>query len=170
MNVTIMKLLAILDEETACYRAMQNILAEEEASITLSGKDGFDQVQIGKESLLIKIQHYEKVRKNLVDQLADAYQVDEPAMTVSKLARYIAAPDKEKLLQRAKCLRSCMADVKLKNNHNRQLIRQYLELINGSLKLLNRVIYDNSVYRRPGTGHSATGYQSSGGRFFCKSV
>ncbi|MDX2454181.1 flagellar protein FlgN [Desulfosarcina sp.] len=170
MHAKIMKLLDILDEEAACYRDMKSVLSDEEASISLARKERFDRVQLEKESLLVKIQQYEKMRVSLVDQLADAYQVDEPIVTVSKLARYLSAPYYEKLLFRANRLRSRIVEVQLKNKHNQQLIRQYLELIKGALKLLNRLIYDNSVYQKPGTRHPAMGYRGSGGRIFCKTV
>jgi flagellar biosynthesis/type III secretory pathway chaperone len=48
MNVKIIELMDILDEEAACYRDMQRVLTEEQASISFSRKERFDQVQHAK--------------------------------------------------------------------------------------------------------------------------
>ncbi len=170
MNKKILKLLAILDEEVACCKDMKTILADEEESISLSGKERFHQVQLEKEALVAKIKQSEKKRQHLVNQLAEIYQVVEPIVTVSKLSQYLPAPYNEKLLLRAEQLRSHLGEVQLKNKHNQQLLRHYLDLIQGSLKLLTHMIDNNSIYRKPGSDHPSTGYRSTGGRIFCGNV
>ena len=167
MNVTIEKLLTALDEETAGYVGMEKVLADEEASLSFSRKERFEHVQLEKESLVVTIQKHAKIRKRLIDQLAEVCQVREPIVTVSKLAQYFSAPNNERLLSRANRLRSHIDAVQSKNRHNQQLIHQYLELTQGALKLLTRLIDDNPVYQRPGTDHPAIGYRGGGGRIFC---
>ncbi|MBC2711726.1 MAG: flagellar protein FlgN [Desulfosarcina sp.] len=170
MDVKIMALLAILDEEAVCYRTMKSVLADEEASISLSGKERFDQVQHEKESLVVKLQQLEEKRKQLVGQLSDATATNGRLMTVSELALFVKPPYNEKLLVRANRLRSIIGDVHKKNRRNQLLINQYLDLIKGSLKLLTHLIDDNSVYQKPGTGYPAIVYSSGGGRIFCGTV
>lgn len=170
MKSTITQLMALLDDEAACYRQMQDVLAAEKDSVSFSKRERFDQVEEDKESLVAKIQACEKQRTALVDQLAVAYGVDAPAVTVRVLAKYLHAPDGERLLARADRLRSLITDVQSKNRHNQHLIGLYLNLIKGSLKLLMPMADEHAVYSKPGSAGPAAGYRSSGGRLFCGSV
>lgn len=170
MNAKIIELLAILDDEAACYREMRRVLADEEASLSLSNKDRFDQVQDEKESLVVRLQRFEEKRKTMVGALSEAYRIDGKAVTVSRLARCVDPPFNEKLLAGAGRLRSIIADVREKNRNNQLLINQYLGLIKGSLKLLAELIENNSVYRKPGTHQSSAAYPTGGGRFVCGTV
>jgi flagellar biosynthesis/type III secretory pathway chaperone len=164
MNVKIIELMDILDEEAACYRDMQRVLTEEQASISFSRKECFDQVQCKKETLVVKLQQLEEKRKALVGQLSERYATDGNSMTVSQLARVVKSPARAELLARANGLRAIIGDVHEKNRHNQQMINQSLDLINGSLTLLTRLIEDSSVYQKPGTHQSAAGYPIGGGR------
>lgn len=171
MHAKIDPLLSLLDEETACYQDMQRVLAKEKDAMSFSAKARFDRIELEKEALVVRIQEVEQKRKSVVDQLAQDHGVEAPTLTVTLLAHYLPAPESEKLLTRARQLRSVMADVQASNRHNRQLIGQYLDLIRGSLKLLTHLIDDDAVYRKPGTDSPAMGYRNcSGGRLFCGSV
>jgi len=167
MNPTIIELIGVLDEEAACYRDMQRILIEEQASICLTRKQGFDQVQHAKESLVVKLQQLEVNRKNLVRQLSAGRAKDGRSMTVSQLAQFVQPPARDQLLARAGDLRAIVVDVKERNSHNQRMISQYLNLINGSLNLLTRLFEDSSVYQKPGTHQSAAGCAKGGGRLIC---
>jgi flagellar biosynthesis/type III secretory pathway chaperone len=169
MDAILRRLLAVLDEETACYRNMQTVLIEEEAAMSLREKAPFDQIQKQKEALVNRIQEHEPRRKALVDALAAACQVDPATATVSRLAPLMQAPDDERLRSCAHRLRSAIAVVRLKNNHNRLLIGRYLQLVNGALKLLTRQSDDQAVYRHPEAAHPLAGYARGGGRLFCGS-
>jgi flagellar biosynthesis/type III secretory pathway chaperone len=170
LNSKISQLMALLDDEADCYRQMQEVLDAEKESVSLSKRERFDHVEQGKESLVARIQAYENQRTALVEQLAAAYRVDAPLVTVRLLARYLAAPDGANLLARADRLRNLVADVQAKNRHNQNLIRLYLKLIKGSLNLLMPTTDDPAVYAKPGSARPAVGYLSSGGRIFCGSV
>ena len=170
MNVKIIELLDLLDEEAACYREMQRVLTDEERSISFSRKKRFDQVQSDKEILVARLQRLEEKRKMLVGRLSEAYRIDGNAMTISQLAHVVKPPTRQHLLDRASRLRSIIGDVHEKNGHNQLMINQYLDLINGSLKLLTHLIEDRSVYQKPGTHQPSVGYPSGGGRFICGSV
>lgn len=170
MNVKIVELLDVLDEEAACYRDMQRVLIDEEASISFSRKEPFDQVQYEKELLVAKLQRLEEKRTMLVGRLSEAYRTDGKTMTISQLAHVVKPPTRQNLLDRASRLRSIIGDVHEKNRHNQLMINQYLDLINGSLKLLTDLIEDRSVYRKPGTHQTSVGYQTGGGRFICGTV
>ncbi|BBO66786.1 hypothetical protein DSCA_07160 [Desulfosarcina alkanivorans] len=170
MNVMISTLLSILDEETSCYREMENLLADEEESISFSRKDRFDTVQLKKDALLFKLQQFEQKRKPMIDRLADGYGTGGQPLTISRLARYVAPPYDERLLERADRLRSVIGAVQEKNRRNQLLINHYLDLIKGSLNLLTRHLEDNPVYQKPGTRQPSAGYPCGGGRLICGTV
>jgi flagellar biosynthesis/type III secretory pathway chaperone len=170
MNVTINDLLDLLDEEAACYREMQRILADEETSMSLSGKGRFDQVRDEKEFLVARLKRLEEKRKALVGQLSETYPTDGQSMTISRLAQFVRQPARQHLLDRASRLRSLIGDVHEKNRRNQQMIDHYLDLIKGSLTLLTRLMEGSPVYRKPGSHHSPAGYQAGGGRVICGSI
>ncbi len=170
MNVKINELLDILDEEAACYQEMQRVLTDEERSISFSRKERFDQVQHEKELLVVELQRHEEKREMLVGRLSEAYRTGCDAMTISQLAHVVEPPARQHLLDRANRLRSIIGDVHEKNRHNQLMINQYLDLINGSLKLLTHLIEDSSVYQKPGTHQPSVGYPTGGGRFICGSA
>ena len=170
MNMKILELMDILDEEAACYRDMQRVLDDEEASISLSKKERFDQIQYEKESLVVELQKLEAKRKTQVSQLSEVHGTDGQSMTVSQLAQFVKPPTRERMLARASVLRSLIGDVQDKNRRNQQMIKQFLDLIKGSLKLLTHLIEDSSVYQKPGTHQPSAGYQNGGARFICGTV
>ena len=169
MDATLKRLLAVLDEEIACYRHMQTVLIEEQAAMSLREKARFERVQIEKEALVDQIQDHETRRHTLVNTLAASRQADPATLTVSQLARSLAPPDDERLRSRARRLRACITSVRATNNHNRLLICHYLELVNGALKLLTRQVDDPAVYRHPVAALPSAGYVRGGGRIFCGS-
>ncbi len=169
MDAMVKRLLTVLDEETVCYRKLQTVLIEEETAMSLRERAPFERVQVEKEALLNQIQDHEARRKTVVNTLASAYRIDPATASVSRLAPLLPAPDDEQLQSRAQRLRSCIAAVRSKNNHNRLLICRYLELVNGALKLLNRQIDDQAVYRHPAAASPSVGYARGGGRIFCGS-
>ncbi len=170
MNVKMHELMEILDEEAACYQAMQRVLTDEAASMSFTGRERFDQVQDEKQLLVARLQRIEENRKMLVGRLSKAYRTDGSAMTISQLAHAVKPPTRQHLLDRASRLRSIVDGVHEKNRCNQLMISQYLDLINGSLKLLTQLIEDRSVYQKPGTHQPSVGYPTGGGRFICGSV
>ena len=158
-------LLEILKAETACYREMQNILVEEEASISLALKTNFENLQIQKETLVDSLQGFESRRKRCVDQLSARYASQGEAVTVRQLARFADPVCRRRLLESADRLRAVLGDVQTKNRRNQRMINQNLGLVKGSLRLLSQMIEGSPVYRKPGTSHGAIGFQRGGGRF-----
>lgn len=157
-------LLEILETEAACYRELQTVLVDEAASMTLSTRDGFDQVQKGKEGVVANLRQLEKKRLRIVALMAGAHSAQDRPMTVTQLARTVDSPAKEKLLVAAKRLRAIIAEVQRQNRFNQQLMNQYLDLIKGSLKLLSGLIDESPVYQRPGVPCGGGAFQTRGGR------
>jgi flagellar biosynthesis/type III secretory pathway chaperone len=165
MKKTIVQLIATLETETDCYRQMNQLLDDEQASITLSANSQFDRLQQEKEALVIKLQALEDNRRHLVDGFNAASSPDGQPRTVSQLAQGIEPPYDHQLLTSAKRLRSLIEAVQRKNRRNQKLINENLDLIKGALKLLSDLIDGSPVYQRPGVHHATVGFKPGGGRF-----
>ena len=170
MNTRFDALLEILTHETACYREMQTLLAREEASISLSRSTNFDHIQAEKETLVDRLQKFERRRQRLVDQLAGPREDPHQPVTVREVAQLADAVDRRRLLDSADDLRAVVREVQIGNRRNRRMIDQNLGLIKGSLKLLTQIIDGSPVYRKPGNRQATVGYRNGGGRFIRGSV
>ena len=87
MKKTIVQLIATLEAETDCYGIMKQLLDDEQASLTRSTKDQFDQLQQKKEALVIHLQTQEDKRQRLVDDLNAAFFPDSRSRTVWTMLR-----------------------------------------------------------------------------------
>jgi flagellar biosynthesis/type III secretory pathway chaperone len=170
MHQNLTQLLSTLDDEADAYREMRTILNRERAMASLSDRDRFIRVSQDKEALVQTLQQMESRRKSLVESLAAGYQIHQRPMTITLLARFVDAPYGDQLLARARNLKVLIKTVQAENNANSQLFSHYLDLIHGSLKLLNDLIYGQPVYNKPGTGKHASGYDACRGTVFCSNV
>jgi flagellar biosynthesis/type III secretory pathway chaperone len=158
------ELLAILDQEKQCYRSMQAVLEDEAASLGLTDRERFDQIQGKKEALVEAIKQLEEKRRQLVDRLTQTCTDRQDAITVRQLAAFFDPPYKGKLISSANELRSLMRGVQNKNGENQSLVRQYLKLINGSLKMLTNIFDGSPVYCKSGEQPSASARSTGAGR------
>jgi flagellar biosynthesis/type III secretory pathway chaperone len=70
MQRAIQKLLTTIDKETECYEGLDQLLTDEKAAISFSKKERLEEIIARKESLVLKLQQYEKNRTPLIEQLA----------------------------------------------------------------------------------------------------
>ena len=153
-----------IDEETACYGKLDQLLIDERAAVAHAEKDRLEEIHQLKESLVANLQRYERKRASLVDRLADTYGQVELPITATRLASLIGSPENAALLNRTDRLRSVVEAARKKNRQNQLLIRQSLDLVNSALKLLTQHIVSNSTYQKAGQFDSFPGYRSGCGR------
>jgi hypothetical protein len=67
-------------------------------------------------------------------------------------------------------LKTLVKKVRRENESNSQLFSFYLELIHGSLRLFNDLVYSHGVYEKPGSENRAAGYGGARGRVFYQSI
>lgn len=170
MDQTLNQLLATMDDETAGYREMQAILADERAAASLSNKNRLGEVGQQKQALVTAIQEMENKRQSLVEKLAAEHGIQERPLTASRLTLYLEAPQATRLTTCARELKSIIKSVQRENNANSQLFSHSLELIQSSLKLLNELVYSHCVYHKPGSEQRATGYGGGKGRVYYGSI
>jgi len=160
------KLKSVLDAETDCYGEMNRLLDQEKRALSFSRHGDFDCIQHQKETLVGTLQRLEHDRHRLAQDLAGALDLDASTIRVSQLVSRLDPPQDAELDTCSRRLRQLIDKVRVKNGRNRQLIKHYLELMDGSLQLLSELISDASVYTNPGNGPHAPGYDSNGGRLF----
>ncbi len=170
MNQTLNTLLETMTEETAQYRDMHAILAQEREAATRSNRDQLMQIAQAKQRMVQMIAHTERRRQTLVGELAGRYGIDDQPLTVGKLCTRLDAPDANRLTALAHELKGCVETVQRENNANARLFSQALELVHGSLKMLNELIYSHTVYAKPGSEQRPSGYGGGRGRVFCSNV
>jgi len=170
MNQVLAQLLETINDEIGQYRDMQAVLTQERKAATGSNRDQLMRVGQAKQAIVQNITQTENRRQALVEELALRYKIKERPLTVSKLCVHLEAPHDTRLRGVASDLKTIIESVQKENNANAKLFSQALELIHGSLKLLNELIYSHAVYHKPGNEKRLPGYSSGRGRVFCGSV
>ena len=164
------QLLETLEDELTCYRNMQAVLAQERDAATTSNKDQLVRACQDKQAIVQQLKNAEKRRQVLVDQLAHQHAIQDRPVTISRLCGSLNAPDALRLKTMADNLKSLVKTVQQENNTNARLFSHTLELVHGSLKMLNELIYSQAVYSKPGCDQQMQGYAGHRGRVFCSSV
>lgn len=164
------QLLETLDEEMTCYRNMQAVLAQERDAATKSKNDQLIRACQDKQAIVQQLKQAEKRRQKLVGQLARQLAMQDRHITISRLCASLNAPDALRLKTLADNLKTLVKTVQQENNTNARLFSHTLEIVHGSLKMLNELIYSQSVYSKPGCDKNMQGYAGHRGRVFCSSV
>jgi flagellar biosynthesis/type III secretory pathway chaperone len=170
MPQTLNQLLATLDDEMKGYRDMQAVLSKERDAATRSDKDQLMHVCQSKQAIVQILKQTEERRQALVERLSSQYGVKERPLTVHRLCAHMEEPYATRLKCLAGDLKTQVETVRQANEANAKLFSHALELVHGSLKLINELIYSQAVYQKPGRDHRVQGYAGDRGRVFCGSV
>ena len=153
------------------YLEMLPVLAKERHAATRSDRTRLAQAGQIKQDVVAEIAHMEKKRRVLVERLGDRYAIEQrPGITVSHLCEHLEEPDAAALKKRARELKTLVETVQRENTANARLFSHALDLVHGSLKLLNDLIYSQWIYEKPGSTQASKGYGGARGRVFCGSV
>lgn len=170
MNPMLTHLLETIADEIKCYREIKAVIAKERDAATASDKDQLMRICQDKQAIVARIAQTEKKRQERVEQLALACAIQDRPLTITRLCASLPEPYAAELKTLASELKALVEDVQRENNANAKLFSQALELIHGSLKLINELIYAQAVYKKPGSENRTQGYAGDRGRVFCGSV
>ena len=170
MKQTVDQLLETINAEIECYRELLPVLSQERDAAMRSDKDRLMRVGQAKQAVVEAITQTENRRQALVEQLAGQHGIQDRPLTVSRLCGSLDAASASRLETSAGELKTLVASVQRENSANAKLFSQALELVHGSLKLLNALIDSHAVYQKPGTDHGRQGYAGNRGSVFCGSV
>lgn len=170
MTRTVNQLLETLNDEMTCYLDMQDVLAQERHAATHSDRDQLMHVGQAKQAIVQLLKQKENRRQALVEQLAGQYDIQDRPLTIRRLCASLPEPYASRLKTVAGDLKTLVETVQHENNTNAKLFTHALELVHGSLKLLNELIYSQAVYSKPGSDHPNKGHAGHRGNVFCGSV
>lgn len=170
MSQAVEQLLETLNDEMTFYLDMQAVLAQERDAATHSDRDQLIRVGQNKQAIVQQLKQKEKRRQALVEQLADQYDIQDCPLTINRLCDSIKEPYASQLKAVAGDLKTLIGTVQQENNTNAKLFTHALELVHGSLKLINELIYSQAIYSKPGSDHHSKGYAGHRGSVFYGSV
>ncbi len=149
------RLLALLDTLERVYRSLRGELENERAALTAANLTDFLVARDRKEALLNRLQELEDQRVRQTDQLAAALDLPPATVTVSRLAHHLAPAEAGRLKACSDRLTATLAQVGNLNGANRALIGASLGFVEGSLRVLQTLRRQTSIYHHNGRMHSA---------------
>jgi flagellar biosynthesis/type III secretory pathway chaperone len=164
------QLLETLNDEMTYYRNMQAVLVQERDAATKSSKDQLVYVGQDKQAIVQQLKQAENRRQELIEQLASQYDIQGRPLTIKRLCASLTGPDALRLKTVGDDLKTLVKTVQQENNANAKLFTHSLELVHGSLKMLNELVYSQAVYSKPGSDRQMQGYAGHRGKVFCRSV
>lgn len=142
--------LAALEEETALCEKFADALEKERNAILQSDTEELNVCLNEKEDLITKIRSAGERRLELQERLAAIYGHADQKITLTKFSQMIKEPYAASI--EAACLN--IADltkrIRKANRGNTELLASSLEIVRGSLMLLNNLTPSNGVYQRSG--------------------
>ncbi len=150
MDLLLDELLGVLEVQTELYHGLFSVLKTEHEAIVESGLEKLNEANGEKEMLVLKIQNLEDQRLKTLDRLADLLGCPVQDLTLVKLSQFTEAPYSARLKAGRSNLLSITEKVRKANERNRSLLTHSIDLVKGSMVLLNNLIAPNAVYYRSG--------------------
>jgi flagellar biosynthesis/type III secretory pathway chaperone len=155
-----------LNEEFSFYRTLLSYLQEERKAIVHSQLEKLTECTKEKENLILKIRVLEEQRINYLNNLSDALEAPVQTFSLTDLAQVVDEPYATQLKDCATSLNALIQSIQEINQSNRALVSHSLDLIRGSLTLLNDLISHNAIYYQTGKVQAS----EKGGVVFSKSA
>jgi len=150
MNFLLDNLLDVLNEEMGFYRQLILSLQKEKKAVVDSKIEVLNEAGKEKENQLLKIRILEEERVKIIEELACKLGHPCQEITLSELSQIIKEPYAERLSSCCSNLKSLLQSIQEINQDNKMLITHSIELVKGSLNLLNQLAAPNSIYCRTG--------------------
>lgn len=139
-------LLSILEEQTTCYEKVYH-LKEEEQRLILSGKPEEIQRNTDEiESLTLMIRSMEKARQELIEALAQQYNLSTDTPTFDQVISVADEESADELQKIAERLVNVLQRTSQINEDNAYLIRRSLDFIDRSLEMLTGLSMQSDTY------------------------
>jgi len=142
--------LELLLDQTELYRSLLSVLREEKAAITESSLETLNNKIIQKEALILKIQKLEDRRLRMLDRLGDSLDYPAQDLTLKKISLLAEEPYSSRLGICRSNLLSLTEKAREVNHINESLLAHSIELVRGSMSMLNNFMGFNAVYYRTG--------------------
>jgi len=150
MKLLLDEFLDVLKLHAELYRSLLSVLKEEHEAIIESRLEKLNDVNSEKKALVLKIQNLEDRRRTMLERLADALECPVQDLTLETLFEFTEEPYSNRLKTSRANLLSLTTKVREANDSNRSLLTHSVDLVKGSMVLLNNLIASNAVYYRSG--------------------
>jgi len=158
MDVLLTRFLGLLIGETGYYQALLSVLQKENKALVDSKLEELNEAGKEKENIILKIRILEEQRLGMLEKVADSLGQPTKGLTLKKLSQLVEEPYSSQIKGCYSNLLTLTQSIEEINRTNRMLIMHSLELVRGTLSLLNNVAASNPVYFR--TGKIQNGDQS----------
>lgn len=157
MDLLLDQFLGVLEGEADLYGSLLQILQREKEAVIGSALDELNETSKEKENILLKIRILEEQRLRILDRLANSLGYSPQDLTLTKLSQLVNEPYSKRLKDCHSNFLALIQSIKEVNKSNRALLMHSLDLVRGSLSLMDTLMVSNPVYYR-------TGMVQSGGR------
>ena len=144
------KLVALLNEECRLYRLLLLVLQKERRAIIDSQLVQVTECTKEKENLILKLRVLEEQRINYLNNLAAHLDGPVESLSLGELSNLVDEPYATQLSDCSTSLGALIQSIQEINQANKTLVSHSLDLIRGSLTLLNDLISHNAVYYQTG--------------------
>ncbi len=139
-----------LEAEADLYEIFADALEKEKQAILLSDVNGLNACLSAKEDLISKIRLASERRLELQGRLAAFYGHANQKITLTKFPQMIEEPYAASIKDACSNIADLTMRIRKANRSNTELLASSLEIVRGSLKLLNNLTLSNGVYQRSG--------------------
>jgi flagellar biosynthesis/type III secretory pathway chaperone len=150
MELLLKELIVLLEGEIGLYCSLLDVLNEEKHALIEARLDDLTEAGGKKENLLLKLRIIEDQRQGLIRDLAEKLEVNYEGLSLMTIVDLVEEPFSSKLKVRRSDLISVTEKIAEANHSNEALINHSLELVKGSMTLLQNTMLMNPVYQRSG--------------------
>ena len=150
MDLLLNRLFDILEKETGLYELLLIALKNEKKAVVDSRLDKLNEASKEKENLLLKIRILEEQRSTNLMNLAEKLGQSPQDLTLTRLSQLLDEPYSTQMEGFCSKFSALMQSIEEINKNNKALIQHSLELVRGSLTLLNDLVPSSPVYHKTG--------------------
>ena len=150
MDVLVNQLTGLLEGEIELLEALLTTLQEEKGAVLDSDLNALNRAVKEKENLILKIRILEEQRMHLMERIAGVLQRPVQVLTLTQLSQVSESGASERLDRCASTIRALTQSIDDLNKTNRGLVQHSLDLVRGSLSLLDKLTVPHPIYHRTG--------------------
>jgi len=149
MEVKIRELIKVLNEELKAYQAMLKFSKEKGEAIKDKNLDSVAKLTAEEEIVLKEILTLEKKRIGILQELLKEEITEDSQINVSKILEKVSDESLKNELNKIKeDLKNTIEELKIVNTANEKMIKDTLEIINYSFKLISKVTGEAATYSK----------------------
>jgi flagellar biosynthesis/type III secretory pathway chaperone len=149
------KFLDLLDGEARLYGSLLFNLQKEKRSVVDSNIEKLAESTKEKENLFLKMRILEEQRLVMAEKLSEMLGEPRRALTLTRLCQLVEEPYATRIRDSQSSLLSLAQSIQEINLSNKALLKHSLDLVKGSLNLLNDLLSSCPVYFRTGRMHAS---------------